>query len=116
VDPLSGEGTYYAALSGIKAAQFVSEVLNGKEKSLVAYQSFCDRELLPDLRAMLYLGRLFYFNMDFSYHLFKNSDVLFSVISALGKGEPKSREILRRALAFSLRSLPSYVLKRMGRA
>ncbi len=115
VDPLSGEGTYYAALSGIKAAQFVSEVLNGKEKSLLAYQSFCDRELLPDLRAMLYLGKLFYFNLDFSYHLFKNSDVLLSVISALGGGEPRPRVILRRALAFSLRSLPSYVVKRIGR-
>ncbi len=114
VDPLSGEGTYYAALSGIKAAQFVNEAFNGKEENLLAYQSFCDRELLPELRAMLYLGRLFYFNLDFSYHLFKNSDVLLSVISALGKGEPKPREILRRAIIYSLRSLPGYLASRVG--
>ena len=114
VDPLSGEGTYYAALSGIKAAQYVSEALRDEER-LLAYQSFCDRELLPDLRAMLYLSRLFYFNLDFSYHMFLKSDVLLSVISALGKGEPKPREILKRAVLYSLRNLPSYVLKRIWR-
>ena len=115
VDPLSGEGTYYAALSGIKAAQLAGEVLEGRVKSLQSYQRFCDTEILPDLRALLYLGRLFYFSMDFSYHLFHNSDVLLSVISALGKGEPKPREILRRAIAFSLRSFPGYVVRRIFR-
>ena len=113
VDTLSGEGTYYAALSGIKAAHFASKALRDEEK-LLAYQRFCDRELLPDLKAMLRLSRLFYFNLDFSYHLFKNSYVLLSVISALGKGEPKPREILKRAIIYSLRNLPGYLAIRAG--
>lgn len=64
---------------------------------------------------MLHLSRLFYFNLDFSYHMFLKSDVLLSVISALGKGEPKPREILRRAVLYSLRNLPGYVLRRIWR-
>jgi geranylgeranyl reductase family protein len=115
VEPLSGEGTYYAALSGIVAAQLVSRVLEGREESLLGYQRFCDGELLPQLRAMLYLGRLFYFKPEFSYHLFENTDVLLGVISALACGDPPPTALLRRAILTSLRHLPGYLARKIRR-
>ncbi|NOZ59182.1 MAG: NAD(P)/FAD-dependent oxidoreductase [Euryarchaeota archaeon] len=115
VEPLSGEGTYYAALSGIMAGKLVGRVLEGREENLLAYQRFCDSQLLPQLRAMLYLGRLFYFKPDFSYHLFENTDVLIGVIAALAGGEPPPRLLLRQAILTSLRHLPGYLARKLSR-
>ncbi len=112
VEPLSGEGTYYAALSGIMGAQFAVRALS-EGGDLLPYQRFCDRELLPQLRAMLWLSRLFYFRQDFSYHLFKKSDLLLDVVTALARGRPEPQQLLRRAIVSSARYLPGYLTAKL---
>ncbi len=112
VDPLAGEGTYYAALSGYLAAESVVSALNGK--SLEEYQRLTDREILPDLRALLRIAKLFYLNLDFSYYLFEESDLLPGIITLLATGEQKPRDFYKDALLFSLRKLPGYIIKKIS--
>ncbi len=109
VDSLSGEGIYYAALSGYLAAEAVKSALQGG--SLKDYQRTTDREILPDLRALLRIAKLFYFNMGFSYYLFEESDILQNIITLLAGDIVRPRDFYRDAFIFSVRKFPSYILK-----
>lgn len=112
VDPLGGEGTYYAALSGYLAAESVLSAINGE--SLRGYQELTDREILPDLKALLRLARLFYFNLDFSYYLLNESRIMASMVRVLSTGKPNPKEFYGRALLYAVRELPGYAWKRLS--
>jgi len=60
VDPLTGEGLYYAICSGRIAAECSLEYLNGKSHDLSNYRQAINKELMPELTAAKSL--LYYFN------------------------------------------------------
>ena len=109
VDPLSGEGIYYAALSGYLAAETVKSALQGG--SLKDYQKATDREILPDLKALLRIAKLFYLSLGFSYYLFEESDILQNIVTLLAGDRVRPRDFYRDSLIFSVRKFPSYILK-----
>jgi geranylgeranyl reductase family protein len=51
VDPMSGEGIYSAFVSGRLAAETVAAYLQGRTKTLSAYDATVEQQLMPDLRA-----------------------------------------------------------------
>jgi len=110
VEPLAGEGTYYAALSGILAAEVVGR------GEMEEYQVVTDRELLPDLRALRRVANMFYLNLDFSSYLLMESSIMRSAISVLSTGKPSPRELHSQALLHTLKALPGYARERVARA
>lgn len=60
VDPLTGEGLYYAISSGRIAAECSFEYLNGNRHDLSGYPQAVNKELIPELTAAKSL--LYYFN------------------------------------------------------
>jgi len=110
VEPLSGEGTYYAALSGKLAAECVAEALEGKP---LKYQSVTDKEILPDLRALLILSKLLHFNIKLSSYLLDRSNVLDDVVRILIENNPKPRKYYKKAIIHFSKYIPGYIRERV---
>lgn len=60
VDPLFGEGIYYAVLSGHMVARAILAGNQLRAESLVAYEAALEREILPDFRATGRIARVVY--------------------------------------------------------
>ena len=60
VDPLFGEGIYYAIRSGQLAAHAILAHQNNYSESLAAYETALEREILPDFRVTARMARVIY--------------------------------------------------------
>ncbi|MBI4001018.1 MAG: geranylgeranyl reductase family protein [Nitrospira defluvii] len=60
VDPLFGEGIYYAVRSGQLAAQAILSNLRDHRTSLAAYEAALDRDIVPDFRVTARIARVIY--------------------------------------------------------
>ena len=60
MDPLFGEGIYYAVLSGHMVARAILAGNQLRAESLVAYEAALEREILPDFRATGRIARVVY--------------------------------------------------------
>ncbi len=73
VDPLTGEGIYYALRSGHIAARCMVDFLRGRA-SLAAYTGTIDREIRSDFRIARLLAHFIYRHPALAYHvLFRNA-------------------------------------------
>ena len=60
VDPLFGEGIYYAVLSGRLAAETITNYLRGESLDLSTYADRIAREIYPEFRVAARIARLLY--------------------------------------------------------
>jgi geranylgeranyl reductase family protein len=60
VDPLFGEGIYYAIRSGQLAAQAVLENVREPSVSLATYEAALDRQIVPDFRVTARIAKVIY--------------------------------------------------------
>lgn len=72
IDPLSGDGIYYALLTGLIAAEVISNNLKGKEEGLSAYTARVWAETAEEFRAARRFARLFHRWPETSYRFLKS--------------------------------------------
>lgn len=69
VDPLTGEGIYYALKSSRIAAGIIEQEIGSPYPDLRKYSALIKREIGPELAAARHLSRLFYRSADFTHRL-----------------------------------------------
>ncbi len=67
VDALTGEGIYYALVSGRLAGQTIARVLNGELTSVSHYEKLLQDNILSNLHWSCRIARLFYDHPEFFY-------------------------------------------------
>jgi len=83
VDPLTGEGIYYALRSGIIAAVVINGLLKGKVE-LKEYQKIIEKEIAPELKIASKLAYLFYkFPKPIFNIMEKDSSIIESIIKSI---------------------------------
>ncbi len=103
IDPLSGEGIYYA----IRSAQLVAEVLkdhleNPQGIPLSMYQALVDQELMVEIRRAKAFLRLFNLYPRFFVNFLKSSDRLWRAACKLLRGEKTYVDIGKKLGPFEL--------------
>jgi len=74
-DALTGEGIYYAMLSGQLAAETVIETINGTGDGVIGYNRKLGKELLPEISLSSKLAKAFYKTLPLSFHLLKRRPI-----------------------------------------
>jgi len=95
VDPLTGEGIYYAIKSAQIAAPIIIQGLQGTI-NLKDYQDAVDKEIMPELKASRALLRLFTWFPWLYFNLVEGSDRLWRVCCRLLRGEESYISIKKR--------------------
>jgi geranylgeranyl reductase family protein len=72
VDPLFGEGIYYAVRSGQLAAGAILETVHDRSRSLLEYDHALGREIYPEFRVASRMARLVYSFPRFCHRLIPN--------------------------------------------
>ncbi len=84
VDPLFGEGIYYAIRSGQLAAQAILANPHDHGASLAAYEAALDRDILPDFRVTARIAKVIYAFPRLSFKLLRRyQDVVRSYYGVL---------------------------------
>jgi flavin-dependent dehydrogenase len=102
VDPLSGEGIYAAIASGRAAARHALAAIDGRNKGLAAYQAEVERMLVPELTASSQLQDLFNLAPPVYVALLRRSDLLWTLLCRIIRGEGDYATFKRRSGPFSL--------------
>jgi geranylgeranyl reductase family protein len=102
VDPLSGEGIYAALASGRAAARHALAAIDGRVDGLSSYEREIDRTLGPDLRASSQLQDLFNLAPPLYVALLRRSDLLWTLLCRIIRGEGDYAGFKRRAGPISL--------------
>lgn len=97
VDPLFGEGIYYAVRSGQLAARAILANVQDHRLSLAAYASALERDILPDFRATARMARVMYTFPRLSFKLLRRyQDVVQSYYEVL-QGRTTAEQFLVHA-------------------
>jgi geranylgeranyl reductase family protein len=96
VDPLTGEGIYYAIKSGQMAAPVIVERLQSNAIDLKAYQGAVARGILPELRAARALMRLFTWSAESYFSAVEGYDRLWNASCRLLRGETSYLSLKKR--------------------
>lgn len=84
VDPLFGEGIYYAVRSGQLVAQAILGNLDDHRESLAAYAAALERDILPDFRITARIARVIYAFPRLGFRLLRRyQDVVQSYFEVL---------------------------------
>jgi geranylgeranyl reductase family protein len=100
LDPLTGEGIFFAVRSAQIAAPVIARCLQGTEPDLSDYQVAVDRELTPELRAARSLARLFAWLPGLYFHAIDRSPRLWRASCRLLRGEETYASLKKRLGAF----------------
>jgi len=87
VDPLTGEGIYYAIKSAKLAAPIISHCLQAGTTDLKGYQDAAAKEIMPELKASQALFRLFAWFPGLYFKAIEGSDRLWRASCRLLRGE-----------------------------
>src|SRR6185369_7169916 len=74
-DALTGEGIYYAMLSGQLAAETIIETMKGSADGVLAYNVKLSKALLPEISLSSKLAKAFYKTLPLSFHLLKRRPI-----------------------------------------
>lgn len=97
VDPLFGEGIYYAVRSGQLAAQAILGSLQARHESLGAYEASLERDVLPDFRVTARIARVIYAFPRLGFRLLRRyQDVVQSYFEVL-QGRTTAEQFLPAA-------------------
>jgi len=96
VDPLTGEGIYYAVKSGQLAASVIGECFASNATDLRPYQDAVARDILPELRAARALTRLFTWSTGSYVSAIESYDRLWRASCRLLRGETSYISLKRR--------------------
>lgn len=97
VDPLFGEGIYYAVRSGQLAAQAILSNVREHTVSLAAYEAAVDREIVPDFRVTARIARVIYAFPRLGFKLLRRyQDVVQSYYGVL-QGHTSPEQFLTEA-------------------
>jgi geranylgeranyl reductase family protein len=99
VDPLTGEGIYYAIKSAQLAAPIITHCLQAGIIALKAYQDAVAKEIMPELKASQALLRLFAWFPGLYFDAIEGSDRLWRASCRLLRGE-ESYISLKERLGF----------------
>ncbi len=113
VDPLTGEGIYYAIRSGQLAGEIAIEALENQRFTrgfLQRYKRRCSREFGQDLRLALILARLVYPNLNRFFNILRTSRRLPHYMELLAGSSGNYRRLLREFLS-RLRVFPLRLFK-----
>ena len=84
VDPLFGEGIYYAVRSGQLAARSILGNVHDPRESLAAYEAALERDILPDFRVTARIARVIYAFPRLGFRLLRRyQDVVQSYFEVL---------------------------------
>jgi len=97
VDPLSGEGIFAAIASGDLAARHAVAAIAGCDGGLAGYQRELDRRLGPELRASAQLQDIFPLAPRVYVALLRHSDLVWSVLCRIIRGEGDYASYKRRS-------------------
>jgi len=98
VDPLLGEGIYYALKSGEIAATAISGFLQG-EGSLASYNGLIKNEIYSEFEYAGKIARFFYTVPGVSYSLLERNPRIIETILKLAKGDKNYQELWRAVKA-----------------
>lgn len=87
VDPVSGEGIYYAVRSGQIAARHLHAYLGGQARDLSGYEMEVRRDLLPNLHDALRVHDLFHLAPAVYAELVKRSPWAWDVVCKIVRGD-----------------------------
>lgn len=97
VDPLFGEGIYYAVRSGQLAAQAILSNVRDHRVPLAAYEEALDRDIVPDFRATARIARVIYAFPRLGFKLLRRyQDVIQSYYGVL-QGRTTAEQFLADA-------------------
>lgn len=97
VDPLFGEGIYYAVRSGQLAAQAILSNVHDHSVSLAAYEAALDRDIVPDFRVTARIARVIYAFPRLGFRLLRRyQDVVQSYYAVL-QGRTSAEQFLADA-------------------
>lgn len=102
VDPLSGEGIYAAIASGRAAARHALAAIDGRAPDLSGYQAEIDRALGPELVASARLQDVFNLAPPVYVALLRRSDLLWTLLCRIIRGEGTYATFKQRAGPFGL--------------
>ncbi len=103
VDPLTGEGIYYALRSGIVAAEVINDMFRGKA-GLKTYQEKIEREIGAEFKTASRLSYLFYKFPAIVFNVMeKDKTIIKSIIKSIS-GEISYRDFYNNLNKFSLLS------------
>ncbi|HZS47778.1 MAG TPA: geranylgeranyl reductase family protein [Blastocatellia bacterium] len=103
-DALTGEGIYYAILSGQLAAETIIEHLTGSTTGVTEYNKKLSEKLIPELSLSSKLAKMFYRTLPFSFHLLKRRPVSAVFLEASIDGASYADTIMHA---------PTYLLRAM---
>lgn len=102
VDPLSGEGIYAAIASGRAAARHAVAAIDGRVDGMAGYEREVDRTLGPELRASSQLQDVFNLAPPLYVALLRRSDLLWTLLCRIIRGEGDYASFKHRAGPISL--------------
>ena len=106
VDPLTGEGIYYAVKSGMIAAEVVAKSFEeGNLEILKLYRELVDRVMGSEFFWAKVVGNLFFKLKKLNFYVIKRKPEVGSLTSALLTGEVSYREGIREYFKFLPKSI-----------
>lgn len=108
VDPLFGEGIYYALRSGQMAARCIAEVHQRRAQDLTLYDRRVRAELYPDLRAAYWMARAVYLFPYLTFRVFQRHPKIIQDYARVMRGELSYQALVsllyRKALGYLWKS------------
>ncbi|OMH40189.1 hypothetical protein [Desulfurobacterium indicum] len=102
VDPFTGEGIYFAALSAKKASQLILEYFDDKVAVAVEYKKFLD-SFIAEFKWALFLRRLFFRFRTSMFKVMEISDEIRSVATDIISSNIRYNEAFRKFLKSSIK-------------
>ncbi|WP_456427374.1 NAD(P)/FAD-dependent oxidoreductase [Desulfurobacterium sp.] len=102
VDPFTGEGIYFAALSGKRAAESILKYYDNPQEALVVYARFLDK-FAADFKWALFLRRLFFRFKGAMFKIMETSDEIRTVATDIISGNISYHEAFKRFVAKSIK-------------
>jgi geranylgeranyl reductase family protein len=104
IDPLTGEGIYYALKSAHMAASAIAGFLEGKTPDLKEYERCIDRELMPELKAARTIQKMNSAAPRIFFYYLNENDRFWKAFCGLLRGE-RTYVGLKKRLNLPLRLL-----------
>lgn len=96
VDPLTGEGIYYAVKSGVYAAEVVKKVFeDGKFENLVVYKQLIDKDMGSEFWWAKVVGGIFFHFKGLNFYLVRKSREIGELTARLLSGKIGYKEAVK---------------------
>jgi flavin-dependent dehydrogenase len=111
VDPLFGEGIYYAVRSGQLAARAILARRHDPRLSLMAYEQALEREIYPEFRVASRMARIVYSFPRLCYRLMQNYQEVIRLYFGVLQGRTTYQGFLAEAKGLVKKSFRQLILE-----